>query len=300
MKIYTCKHCGKQFEFESDKKAGGFMSAHIRMCDKNPNHEYYIQALKAGSKTMNRKVIQRQKDENAKDLATRKERFFECEKCHKTYSIILSDNEEKRYAKAKHFCSSKCSHSRILTEEQRKQISLKLRKHTQKRCPICNSLFEEKGKYCSLKCKDAAHKIRYSSEEFIKQCKRAGKISAAKNKRRSRNEIEFSMLCEKHFKHVENNIPYFNGWDADVLIFDYKIAILWNGPWHYKEIFKTGQQTLKCIQNRDRIKIKEIKNAGWIPYTIKDMGKANKDKVKQEFSTFLDFLSKYNINCGIQ
>lgn len=59
MKIYTCKYCGKQFEFESDKKAGGFMSAHQRMCELNPKRDYYIQQMKdawhKGSLTANGK-----------------------------------------------------------------------------------------------------------------------------------------------------------------------------------------------------------------------------------------------------
>lgn len=28
----------------------------------------------------------------------------------------------------------------------------------------------------------------------------------------------------------------FNGWDADIIIEDLKIAILWNGKWHYEKI----------------------------------------------------------------
>ena len=30
----------------------------------------------------------------------------------------------------------------------------------------------------------------------------------------------------------------FNGWDADIILPDYKIAILYNGKWHYEEISK--------------------------------------------------------------
>ena len=46
-------------------------------------------------------------------------------------------------------------------------------------------------------------------------------------------------------------------WDADIIIHDYKIAILWNGAWHYKQISKNS--SLIQIQNRDVIKINEIK-----------------------------------------
>ena len=30
----------------------------------------------------------------------------------------------------------------------------------------------------------------------------------------------------------------FNGWDADIILTDLKIAILWNGKWHYEKLTK--------------------------------------------------------------
>ena len=77
----------------------------------------------------------------------------------------------------------------------------------------------------------------------------------------------------------------FNGWDADVILPDLKVAILWNGKWHYEEIMEGT--SLKQIQNRDRIKLKEIRKAGYEPYVIKDMGKHNPQFVKEQFETFL-------------
>ena len=58
------------------------------------------------------------------------------------------------------------------------------------------------------------------------------------------------------------NEKIIDGWDADIVIHDTKTAILWNGPWHYQEM-NFGNHSLKQIQNRDRIKIKEFTNAGW-------------------------------------
>jgi hypothetical protein len=111
-----------------------------------------------------------------------------------------------------------------------------------------------------------------------------------KDFRRSRNEIEFCSLCEEKFgtDAVLHNIPYFNGWDADVIIPELKIAILWNGAWHYKQIY--DKSSLIQIKNRDNIKISEIKKAGFIPYVIKDLGKANSEFVKNQFNIFCKWI----------
>lgn len=111
--------------------------------------------------------------------------------------------------------------------------------------------------------------------------------------RRSKNEIEFCKLCEEYFNNVKHNESIFNGWDADIIIEDIKFAVLWNGPWHYKQITKS--HSVKQIQNRDKIKVKEIEECGWTPYIIKDMGKANKDFVKEKFDEFLKYLKENTI-----
>ena len=111
--------------------------------------------------------------------------------------------------------------------------------------------------------------------------------------RRSKNEIEFCKLCEEYFDNVKHNESIFNGWDADIIIEDIKFAVLWNGPWHYKQITKS--HSVKQTQNRDKIKVKEIEECGWTPYIIKDMGKANKDFVKEKFDEFLKYLKENSI-----
>jgi hypothetical protein len=59
---------------------------------------------------------------------------------------------------------------------------------------------------------------------------------------------------------------------------------MWNGVWHYKKI--TEKHSVEQVQNRDRIKIKEIKKCGYEPYIIKDMGKYNPQFVEEEFEKF--------------
>ena len=45
------------------------------------------------------------------------------------------------------------------------------------------------------------------------------------------------------------------------------------------------------VQNRDRIKIKEIEKYGYKPYVIKDMGRFSKEKVEMEFNTLIEHLN---------
>lgn len=155
------------------------------------------------------------------------------------------------------------------------------------KCTICDVItpFTSRGKprlTCSSECK---------SESF----RRAGKKSAAKQSsaRRSLNEIAFFELCKTNFKNVIPNLPMFNGWDADVVIPNLKIAILWNGKWHYQKI--TQKHSLKQVQNRDNIKIKEIIKAGYRPYIVKDMGKYSLKFVKSEFDKFLIYVQKLTL-----
>lgn len=110
--------------------------------------------------------------------------------------------------------------------------------------------------------------------------------------RRSRNEIYFCKLCEDYFNNVRHNEQIFNGWDADIIIDDIKVAILWNGKWHYQKI--KHNHSVKQVQNRDKIKLNEIKKLGYVPYIIKDMGRYNKKFVEEKFNEFLKILSSKN------
>ena len=59
-----------------------------------------------------------------------------------------------------------------------------------------------------------------------------------------------------------------------------KIAILWN------EEKITKKHSIKQVQNRDIIKIKEIEKLGYTSYVIKDMGKYDEEKIKMEWNIF--------------
>lgn len=153
-------------------------------------------------------------------------------------------------------------------------------------CVTCNKEFQPKKsvqKLCSKECVNAL----WQTDEYreIKRLagQQGGKISATLMCKRSKNEIYFSELCAKEFE-ITTNEPFFDGWDADIIIHAEKTAILWNGIWHYKQIVKA--RSLKQQQARDSVKTAVIEKYGYIPYVIKDMGKYNKAFVEQEFQIF--------------
>lgn len=77
----------------------------------------------------------------------------------------------------------------------------------------------------------------------------------------------------------------FDGWDADVILPDSKIAVLWNGIWHYEQIH--SKHSLAQVQSRDKIKLKIIEKYGYQAYIIKDMGRYNKNFVETQFDMFI-------------
>lgn len=253
-----------------------------------------------------------------------KKNHFHCENCGK--DVEVTDSAYKA-SKTKHFfCSKSCAASynnkkRHLTDYTRKKISesvkasyddgkksLKneireklnngskrhLKEHT---CMVCGKKYhtndkETTRKCCSKECSNylKKHRKKFLSEEAIKKLSNAGKhsVNIQGENRRSKNEKYFCELCEKHFKNVKHNEPIFNGWDADIIIEDAKIAVLWNGKWHYQKI-KTNH-SVEQVQNRDKIKIQEIENCGYKPYIIKDMGKYNTQFVEAEFKKLINIV----------
>ena len=257
------------------------------------------------------------------DKAHHTEHHLHCENCGK--DIVVLDCTYRK-SKTKHFfCSSSCA--AIFNNKKRKSPSEETRKKTSESliayhknksgndyvrikkdnntpkqyirkyhvCHICNKKYflSDNGatrKFCSKECSQEYknNTKKYLSDETIAKLSESGRRSVfiqAENKR-SKNEKYFCKLCEQHFKNVKHNEPVFNGWDADVIIDDIKVAVLWNGKWHYEKIKEN--HSVEQVQNRDRIKIKEIENCGYKPYIIKDMGKYNPQFVENEFQKFIN------------
>ena len=183
------------------------------------------------------------------------------------------------------FCSSKCARG-FATKVKRLKINAKVSKALMKlkvevHCKQCSNLFSSRKKshlFCSRSCATTFSMLNGLGQKL-------GRLSASKKVKRSNNEVLFAELCKTKFSNVRTNEPIFNGWDADIILENEKVAVLWNGPWHYKEM-GFGNHSLKQVQNRDAIKASEIKKAGYKLYIIKDMGKSNKHFVEKEFRKF--------------
>ena len=229
----------------------------------------------------------------------------------------MTDHEfsnEKNHPK---YCSKSCANKREITDEIKSKISHTVKKRIEQKkkdevndiqitserkpserekiCIVCEKPFVSNSrgrKTCSDECNKyyMTHRKEFLSDESIQRLRDGGLKSSSiqAEVRRSRNEIYFYELCKKEFKNVTHNENIFNGWDADALIYDYKVAVLWNGNWHYKPIKKGS--SLSQIQTRDKIKVEEIINCEWIPYIIEDKGKYNKQFVEDKFKEFIEFI----------
>jgi len=137
-------------------------------------------------------------------------------------------------------------------------------------------------------CLGCGRRISYDKrrlKKIPKYCTRECAVENRLSSNRSKNEIHFYNLCRKNFVDVVANPRIFNGFDCDVLIRPLKIAILWDGKHHRQKIYKG--QVLSKTKARDAVRIREIRKAGYIPYTIQDDGRENKEFVVSQFKKFL-------------
>lgn len=292
MEKKKCVNC--DLEFESKSKTKKFCSVKCSCSYNNKRKENT--SKKSEVKEKLRKKALEQYD---KKYGALKKFDVNCKCCG---AIVVVEEREKQFPKKdKYFCSKSCSNTRRHTSETKSKISNSLHGTGNKdvfiTCKQCNVKFERKWKkrnqkFCSRSC---ASKFVSNTEERKSLQSLIGRRSAAKQsiERRSKNEIHFANLCKEEFRKVITNEPIFNGWDADVIVQDLNIAVLWNGKWHYEKI--TESHSVSQVQNRDKIKIKEIKKAGYIPYVIKDMGRANKEKVEKEFKKFIKFVNQIKL-----
>ena len=139
------------------------------------------------------------------------------------------------------FCSRACANAHDYTEETRKKIGLSVSKYNKfsnkkvkkynikikeyneniyyknpNKCVICGNILTYERRFFKTCCKECCNEYQREIHKNINPVKR------------SKNEIDFCNLCEEFFgkENVLNNEKLFNGWDADVIIPKYKVAIL--------------------------------------------------------------------------
>jgi len=225
-----------------------------------------------------------------------------------TCNIIFKKAQKEIEKSKNNFCSQSCSASynnkfRIRTEEMNQKTSRSLKEYNKnkfntkdyKLCITCKNQFkcDKKRKTCSDECLSVLNKISGT---------KGGLASQAKKSIRSLGENKLYNLFSNYFnkENVFSNAQVFkdknnNYWDADIIIqYNSKlhsnkpICILYEGLCHYKQIY--GEQSLKQVRSRDKIKDKLIKNNEYNCYKIKDCGRYNEAKVINAFHQIIHHL----------
>lgn len=220
-----------------------------------------------------------------------------CEHCKKVFRRRLSIKSGTRK-----FCSVKCSATAVNNTRIFPSCSKcgQTFKSFNSKCKVCEPRPKRKtiskykpGVWKTRNCSSCGDSFETLSGKYCKKCRREKMSAGARNgssiNRRSSNEVLFASLCREKFHNTLDNPKIFNGWDADVVLVDQKVAVLWNGQWHYIPNIRSNHSLIQ-IQNRDRFKEEQIRLCGFMPYVIKDMGKHNPRFVDQEFNKFCDWL----------
>jgi len=211
-----------------------------------------------------------------------------CDFCEQDFETKICHRIKKCCSRT---CSAKLSTSYVNRENISKAIKLAIangkrhggpvRKYVDKFCSVCGCLLNTNTYRRRTTCSEICKKTKISL---------GGRksVQIQGERRRSKNEIYFAELCKNKFDKVDTNLPLFNGWDADIIIHDKKVAVLWNGKWHYEKLKEN--HSVSQVQNRDAIKLKEIIKCGYTPYVIKDLGSENKYFVENEFEKFSKYI----------
>lgn len=169
-----------------------------------------------------------------------------------------------------------------------------------RKCIWCNKEYNVKRReqqYCNKIC--ANKKLNSNSELNKERGRIGGNKSLQMFSRRSKAEIDFANLCIDHFgsNNIICNKLFFkdknnNYWDADIIITHLKIAILYNGVFHYKRVYK--DQKLERMIAKDKLKQQIIIQNGYTYYIVKDLKSYNKKFVVEQFNLFIHKLN-YNL-----
>jgi hypothetical protein len=188
-----------------------------------------------------------------------------CKKQHRTIEcecLFCGKKQVKPKSHFRKYCSRKCN------ALHRELLAVKI--YT---CPCGNPVrkaksyikYEQQGVYCSIKC---CHKYRAF-------------------KSRSLNEELFYNKLKEFYPSAIANVAI-EGREADVLLEDLKIAVHWNGAWHYRPL--RGKKILNDIQRRDHERYRIFEAAGFSNYIIKDDNSHDPSKVQAELDRFLAFV----------
>lgn len=248
MTIYNiCKNCYSSFKKRPDSK-GIYCSNECRIL---------IQSQERAERN------------KRKGLAMRETYNLSPKRCIQCQEIFSYENRSKK------FCSHACSANYYapnrgpMSEEQKEKLRQRASDYYTKNppskklfqciCCICQNAFEHTKwkKTCSPEC-FSIHRANVARSNT--------KLPSLK---RSKDEIQLFELCKNSYPNIRHNEIIADGWDADIIFDDYKIAVLWNGPWHYQQMPLSNHSLLQ-VQNRDKIKTKLFESLGWTVLVFED------------------------------
>lgn len=229
MKNYICE-CGEEFvnsqKFNSHKAhcKQHHLAKYGNLDKYNQKKEFDRQVLARNRARSHEMALARKEMAAAKrekDLLIWISEKHTCERCGKVMT--------EKFATGR-FCSVSCANSRGKSDEVKKKISNalydtyhggstksaeKIRQikakymsdyySNPKLCHCCGKIIPYERRKLKCCCNECAKELRNLG------AKKGGKMAAAKRVLRSKNEIYFCELCEKHFNSVRHNEPIFNG-----------------------------------------------------------------------------------------
>lgn len=246
-----------------------------------------------------------------------------CKKCGIIFTKKLRYHKKniKKSKTGNFYCSKKCASTDIKkSSRQKNELSIKLKQiyvdKLIKQGYKAEDFIMYKGK---LRCKSKKCICKVCDKEFNwvifkKTCSQsclniinrkssilAGKLSSSKSyqiKSRSKNERLMYKKIKDVYSDALHNYRAFDGWDADIVIPSLKIAIHWNGVWHYKNVYNNeyGEKLFESVKAKDILKYKAIEEKGYTNYIIVDMGRFNINKVNYEFDVFLKKVNPNHIS----
>ncbi len=220
---------------------------------------------------------------------------IQCGRCNLNYTQTYD-----RYQRG--FRHKECKNKiiQINTLSNNKKTTKILIKDLIRKCLWCDKEYNVKRKeqqYCNKNC--ANKKLNCNSEMAKERGRIGGNKSLQMFSRRSKAEIDFAYMCIDYFgnENIICNQLFFkdknnNLWDADIIITNLKIAILYNGIFHYKKVYK--DQKLERMIAKDKLKQKIIIQNGYTYYIVKDLKSYNKKFVIEQFNLFIHKLN-YNL-----
>lgn len=245
-----CKNCKKDISYKKEKRA--------KFCNLSC-------AVSFNNRLRRPKQFEERPCLLCEELHKNKNNFC-CKRCARSYSTRFDDKTETKSAK----CTSCNKIKRVNKRASAKGYLCNECLFISRTCEYCEKAFKSHpkriGRFCSRDC------VRQFNTRNTNMGSLGGIASASKRVLRSKDEIALYNLIDENFHfNLRHNEPVLESvvWDADIIIDEIKTVILWNGPWHYKEM-GLNNHSLKQVQNRDRIKTSLFQKNGWTVIVYRD------------------------------